>query len=123
MRSSAPAAWSRATCRPARPCSAIRHDSDAEAHGIRRTQTARTTFLRPHDPLEVHSMSAKPRGRDLGLPFPGTPGPHNAITDVPGVAVGFTTLIDGDGPLVPGKGPVRTGITAIVPRADTDALL
>lgn len=53
----------------------------------------------------------KPRGRDLGLPFPGTPGPHNALTDIPGVAVGFTTLLDPDG-------PVRTGVTAILPRAD-----
>jgi D-aminopeptidase len=58
----------------------------------------------------------KPRARDLGLAFPGQPGPFNAITDVPGVCVGLTTVIDGDGPLVPGKGPVRTGVTAILPR-------
>jgi D-aminopeptidase len=57
----------------------------------------------------------KPRARDLGLPFPGTPGQHNAITDIQGVCVGETTLISGDGPLVPGKGPVRTGVTAILP--------
>jgi len=57
----------------------------------------------------------KPRARDLGLPFPGTPGAFNAITDVPGVLVGATTLISGEGPLVPGKGPVRTGVTAILP--------
>ncbi len=57
----------------------------------------------------------KPRARDLGLPFPGLPGNHNAITDVPGVLVGATTLIHGEGPLVPGKGPVRTGVTAILP--------
>ena len=60
--------------------------------------------------------SAKPRARDLGVPFDGTPGPLNAITDVPGVAVGHTTLISGDGKLVIGKGPVRTGVTAILPR-------
>jgi len=59
---------------------------------------------------------AKPRARDLGVPFDGTPGPLNAITDVPGVAVGHTTLISGDGKLVIGKGPVRTGVTAVLPR-------
>lgn len=58
----------------------------------------------------------KPRARDLGIPFDGTPGAFNAITDVAGVEVGFTTLISGDGILVPGKGPVRTGVTAILPR-------
>lgn len=52
----------------------------------------------------------------MGLPFPGTPGPFNAITDVAGVEVGITTLISGDGPLVVGRGPVRTGVTAILPR-------
>ncbi len=60
--------------------------------------------------------SADPRARDLGIPFPGTPGPLNAITDVAGVEVGYTTLIAGDGPLQVGKGPVRTGVTAILPR-------
>ena len=58
----------------------------------------------------------KPRAREAGLQFPGRPGPLNAITDVPGVEVGFKTLIKGDGPLVPGRGPVRTGVTAILPR-------
>ena len=58
---------------------------------------------------------AKPRGRDLGLPFPGETGRYNAITDVPGVEVGFTTRIEGEGPLVVGRGPVRTGVTAILP--------
>lgn len=56
------------------------------------------------------------RGRDLGIPFPGRTGPYNSITDVPGVAVGHVTLIDGEGKLVPGKGPIRTGVTAILPR-------
>jgi D-aminopeptidase len=59
---------------------------------------------------------AKPRARDLGVPFDGTPGPQNAITDVPGVLVGHTTLISGEGKLVVGKGPVRTGVTAVLPR-------
>ena len=58
----------------------------------------------------------KPRARDLGIPFDGTPGPLNAITDVKGVEVGHTTLISGDGKLVVGKGPVRTGVTAIFPQ-------
>ena len=56
------------------------------------------------------------RARDLGVPFEGTPGPLNAITDVKGVEVGFKTLISGEGKLVVGQGPVRTGVTAIFPR-------
>ena len=56
------------------------------------------------------------RARDLGVPFDGTPGKLNSITDVPGVEVGYTTLINGEGKLDVGKGPVRTGITAIIPR-------
>ncbi len=58
----------------------------------------------------------KPRARDLGVPFDGTPGPYNAITDVKGVEVGHTTLISGSGKLVVGQGPVRTGVTAVLPR-------
>jgi len=61
--------------------------------------------------------AAKQRARDLGVPFDGTPGPLNAITDVEGVLVGHTTLISGDGKLVVGKGPIRTGVTAVLPRA------
>jgi L-aminopeptidase/D-esterase-like protein len=64
----------------------------------------------------VASTSAKPRARDLGIPFDGTPGSFNAITDVKGVEVGYATLISGDGDLTVGKGPVRTGVTAILPR-------
>lgn len=56
------------------------------------------------------------RSRDLGIPFDGTPGPFNAITDVAGVEVGHTTLISGDGNREVGKGPVRTGVTVILPR-------
>jgi len=62
------------------------------------------------------SAQAKPRARDLGVPFDGTPGPYNAITDVKGVEVGHTTLISGSGKLVVGEGPVRTGVTAVLPR-------
>lgn len=58
----------------------------------------------------------KPRARDLGVPFDGTPGPFNAITDVKGVEVGHTTLISGSGKLQVGVGPVRTGVTAVLPR-------
>src|SRR6202158_4485854 len=62
------------------------------------------------------------RARDLGVPFDGTPGQFNAITDVPGVEVGSTTLIRGEGPLKVGEGPVRTGVTVVLPRgkASTD---
>ena len=58
----------------------------------------------------------KPRARELGIPFDGVPGPFNAITDVTGVTVGQKTLISGEGKLVVGEGPVRTGVTAILPR-------
>ncbi len=58
----------------------------------------------------------KPRARDLGIPFEGTTGTYNAITDVKGVEVGFKTLISGSGKLIVGKGPVRTGVTAIFPK-------
>src|SRR5881628_3352908 len=58
----------------------------------------------------------KPRARDLGVPFDGPPGPLNAITDVSGVTFGHTTLIFGEGRLQVGKGPVRTGVTAVLPR-------
>ncbi|HMQ06463.1 MAG TPA: P1 family peptidase [Saprospiraceae bacterium] len=58
----------------------------------------------------------KPRARDLGVPFCGTTGPFNAITDVKGVEVGYSTIIYGSGENTVGKGPVRTGVTAIFPR-------
>jgi L-aminopeptidase/D-esterase-like protein len=58
----------------------------------------------------------KPRARDLGVPFDGNPGRLNAITDVKNVEVGYTTLISGEGPLKVGIGPVRTGVTAVLPR-------
>jgi len=64
----------------------------------------------------IAPAQSKPRARDLGVPFDGTPGPLNAITDIKGVEVGHTTLISGEGPLKVGSGPVRTGVTAILPR-------
>jgi D-aminopeptidase len=62
------------------------------------------------------SPAERPRARDLGVPFEGTPGPLNAITDVAGVEVGHVTLVSGEGRLEVGRGPVRTGVTAIHPR-------
>src|SRR3981081_1004266 len=64
----------------------------------------------------VLGAQAKPRARDLGVSFDGMSGPLNAITDVAGVEVGQVTLISGEGKLVVGSGPVRTGVTAILPR-------
>src|SRR5687767_6581652 len=63
----------------------------------------------------------KPRARDLGVPFDGTPGPLNAITDVAGVEVGTSTIVRGEGALRQGEGPVRTGVTAILPRGKASA--
>ena len=69
------------------------------------------------EPIKSPAIQAKiVRARDLGIPFEGTTGKLNAITDVPGVEVGYTTLISGEGKLEVGKGPVRTGVTAILPR-------
>jgi L-aminopeptidase/D-esterase-like protein len=62
------------------------------------------------------SAQSAQRARDLGVPFEGTPGPLNSITDVKGVEVGYRTLISGEGKLQVGVGPVRTGVTAIFPR-------
>jgi D-aminopeptidase len=78
-----------------------------------------TAVVRAQDKTEDKTQAknpAKPRARDLGVPFDGTPGPLNAITDVAGVTVGHTTLISGEGKLQIGKGPVRTGVTAVLPR-------
>ena len=71
---------------------------------------------RRHRPAAPAPAAPAPRARDLGIPFDGTPGPYNAITDVAGVLVGHTTLISGSGPLKVGEGPVRTGVTAVLPR-------
>jgi len=66
--------------------------------------------------VAMPTAQTKPRARDLAIPFDGTPGPNNAITDVAGIEVGMTTLISGEGALKVGSGPVRTGVTAILPR-------
>jgi len=73
-------------------------------------------LLIPNGLFAQRDPARKPRARDLGVPFDGTPGPLNAITDVSGVLVGHTTLISGEGKLVVGQGPVRTGVSAVLPR-------
>ena len=73
--------------------------------------------LQAREPQTSPAPAPQPiRARALGIPFDGTPGALNAITDVTGVEVGYTTLISGEGKLEAGKGPVRTGVTAILPR-------
>ena len=68
------------------------------------------------EPISPPPQTKTVRARDLEIPFDGTPGKFNAITDVAGVEVGYTTLISGEGKIAVGKGPVRTGVTAIIPR-------
>ncbi|WFP62715.1 MULTISPECIES: P1 family peptidase [unclassified Mesorhizobium] len=68
------------------------------------------------DDPHIRTPSGKPRLRSFNIALDGTPGRFNSITDVPGVTVGYTTLIAGNGPLQVGTGPVRTGVTAILPR-------
>jgi len=67
-------------------------------------------------PGSARAADEKPRARDLGVPFDGSPGTLNAITDVPGVEVGHSTIIKGEGKRVIGVGPIRTGVTAVFPR-------
>ena len=65
---------------------------------------------------QSRTADGRPRTRALGIAIDGVPGPLNAITDIAGIEVGVTTLISGDGPLLVGHGPIRTGVTAILPR-------
>src|SRR5579885_1947720 len=95
----------------------MRHETrDSETRDTRRQRVSRLVV----SCLVVSFVSApalaQTRARDLGVPFEGTPGPRNAITDVAGVEVGHTTLISGDGALKVGTGPIRTGVTAVLPR-------
>jgi D-aminopeptidase len=71
-------------------------------------------------PTPGHAADAV-RARSLGIPFEGTPGPLNAITDVPGVEVGQISIVRGDGLLKVGEGPIRTGVTVILPRGKKSA--
>ena len=66
--------------------------------------------------FQTNINAQKPRARDIGIPFEGTTGNFNAITDVKGVEVGYSTIITGEGKNIRGKGPARTGVTAILPR-------
>lgn len=79
-----------------------------------------SVFLSATVAMTQSDTSRPVRARDLGVPFDGTPGQFNAITDVPGVEVGAITLIRGDGPLKVGEGPVRTGVTVVLPRGSQD---
>ena len=65
--------------------------------------------------ISFYSAAQTKRARDYGIPFNGTTGTYNSITDVAGVTVGHTTLIKGEGSLRKGEGPIRTGVTAILP--------
>lgn len=76
------------------------------------TKTAKLSLVA----FSVQAQAPPERARDIGIPVDGTAGPLDAITDVPGVAVGHTTLVRGTGPLRVGEGPVRTGVTAVFPR-------
>jgi L-aminopeptidase/D-esterase-like protein len=69
--------------------------------------------------IQLMANAQKSRARDIGIPFEGTPGKYNAITDVKGVEVGFSTIIEGKGKNIIGKGPARTGVTAIFPRGQS----
>jgi D-aminopeptidase len=69
--------------------------------------------------IQTMATAQKPRARDIGIPFDGKPGNFNAITDVKGVEVGFSTIIEGEGKNIIGKGPARTGVTAIFPRGQS----
>jgi L-aminopeptidase/D-esterase-like protein len=80
-----------------------------------------TAFLVVVMTAELTMAQTKPRARNLGIPFDGVAGPLNAITDVKGVEVGHTTLISGEGKLQVGSGPVRTGVTAVLPRGKQSA--
>ena len=93
-----------------------------KTYSARRTTGSRSRAVRTRaavvgrghcNPSHRTDPAARPRS---GNSVPGQTGPLNAITDVAGIAVGHVTLIEGEGKLVPGKGPIRTGVTAILPR-------
>jgi len=83
---------------------------------IRRAAVVATTAALALSLSSTAITQRAPRARDVGVPFDGTPGPLNAITDVAGVTVGHSTIISGEGELRVGQGPVRTGVTAVLPR-------
>src|ERR1043166_8560489 len=79
------------------------------------TKVVRALPIKSPPPVQQRGETKVVRARDAGVPFDGAPGKLNSITDVPGVEVGYTTLISGEGKLEVGEGPVRTGVTAIIP--------
>ena len=101
----------------------VNHQSSIGKMSLARPRRAFVTLLLLALTLVPRADAAdKPRARLLGIPFDGVPGALDAITDVAGVEVGFTTLIAGEGALKVGEGPVRTGVTAILPRGHRDTL-
>ncbi len=88
----------------------------ARAHGL--VLVILLTAVGVAIPAAASRSAQKPRARDLGIYFEGNPGSLNAITDVAGVSVGHTTIIEGSGALEVGEGPVRTGVTVVFPRED-----
>jgi len=80
----------------------------------------KTTSLILFSFLIISTIQGQPRARDLSIPFDGIPGVYNSITDVPGIEVGYKTLISGSGKLQYGKGPIRTGVTVILPKGESN---
>ncbi len=93
-----------------------RSRSRSESRSRSRSESRSILVLLSLLSLSLSLSAQKPRARDIGIPFFGQPGKFNAITDVPGVLVGYSTIIEGQGKNIRGKGPVRTGVTAILPR-------
>ncbi len=85
-----------------------------------KTGLASVALLTLLSPAPSAAQVTPERARDIGIPLEGAAGPLDAITDVPGVTVGHLTLVRGAGKLVVGKGPVRTGVTAVFPRGKRD---
>src|ERR1700704_3953593 len=99
-----------------KPCKAVRFRMKIRSTFILAALLAIAFVADGREPQKPPPTQKAVRARDLGVPFDGTPGKLNSITDVSGVEVGYTTLISGNGKLEVGKGPVRTGVTAIIPR-------
>src|ERR1700730_7564550 len=99
-----------------KPCKAVRFPMKIRSTFIPAALLVIAFVADGREPQKPPPTQKAVRARDLGIPFEGRPGAFNAITDVTGVEVGYTTLISGEGKLEVGKGPVRTGVTAIIPR-------
>src|SRR4030081_2513170 len=99
-----------------KPCKAVRFRMKIRSTFILAALLAIGFVADGREPQKPPPTQKAVRARDLGIPFEGRPGAFNAITDVTGVEVGYTTLISGEGKPEAGKGPVRPGVTAIIPR-------